>query len=111
MSNLRDDDQRADSPAATAEAVLEYLAREIVDQPDHVTVEASERRRGVELRLLVDPADLGRVVGKRGRTPGHPGRGEGRRPARRRGRLGRHRRLMAAAPCAPGWRRSSRSDT
>jgi predicted RNA-binding protein YlqC (UPF0109 family) len=48
--------------------VLEYLARSIVDNPDHVSVEVGQRRRGYELRLLVDPGDLGRVIGKRGRT-------------------------------------------
>jgi len=49
--------------------VLEYVARNIVDDPDGVFVETSERRGGdVELRLHVSPADMGKVIGRRGRV-------------------------------------------
>ena len=49
--------------------VLEYVARNIVDDPDGVFVEMSERRSGeVELRLHVSPADMGKVIGRRGRV-------------------------------------------
>jgi len=49
--------------------VLEYVARNIVDDPDGVFVESSERRGGeVELRLHVSPADMGKVIGRRGRV-------------------------------------------
>lgn len=48
--------------------VLEYLARNIVDDPDAVFVEASEGRSQVELRLHVAPADMGKVIGRRGRV-------------------------------------------
>lgn len=49
--------------------VLEYVARNIVDDPDGVFVETSERRAGeVELRLHVSPADMGKVIGRRGRV-------------------------------------------
>jgi predicted RNA-binding protein YlqC (UPF0109 family) len=49
--------------------VLEYVARNIVDDPDGVFVETSERRSGeVELRLHVSPADMGKVIGRRGRV-------------------------------------------
>ncbi len=47
--------------------VLEYVARNIVDDPDGVFVETSERRGGdVELRLHVSPSDMGKVIGRRG---------------------------------------------
>ena len=49
--------------------VLEYVARNIVDDPDGVFVETSERRQGeVELRLHVSPSDMGKVIGRRGRV-------------------------------------------
>ena len=49
--------------------VLEYVARNIVDDPDGVFVETSERRNGeVELRLHVSPSDMGKVIGRRGRV-------------------------------------------
>jgi predicted RNA-binding protein YlqC (UPF0109 family) len=49
--------------------VLEYVARNIVDDPDGVFVETSERRGGdVELRLHVSPSDMGKVIGRRGRV-------------------------------------------
>jgi uncharacterized protein len=55
---------------ALPKSVLEYLARNIVDDPDGVFVEVSEGRSGteVELRLHVSPADMGKVIGRRGRV-------------------------------------------
>jgi uncharacterized protein len=55
-------------PAATARAVLDYVVRALVDDPDSVEVEAVEGRRGVSLRVSVASGDMGRVIGKRGRT-------------------------------------------
>ena len=56
-------------PAATARAVLEYIARQVVDQPDAVSVTDSEGNgRAVRLHLGVAPEDVGRVIGRRGRT-------------------------------------------
>jgi len=55
-------------PAATAAAVLEYLVRQLVDEPDGVQVDAVDRSRGVQLEVRVAPGDMGRVIGKRGRT-------------------------------------------
>ena len=51
-----------------AKAVLEYIAKSIVDEPDAVEVEVSEDRRGVLLSLHVAPDDMGKVIGKRGRV-------------------------------------------
>jgi predicted RNA-binding protein YlqC (UPF0109 family) len=55
-------------PAPVATAVLTYLVRALVDDPDGVSVDAVERRRGVLLEVRVAPGDMGRVIGKRGRT-------------------------------------------
>jgi predicted RNA-binding protein YlqC (UPF0109 family) len=52
----------------TPKGVLEYLARNIVDDPDGVLVEVKERPGEVELRLHVSPADMGKVIGRRGRV-------------------------------------------
>ena len=49
-------------------AVLEYVAKAIVDDPESVVVEVEEGRRSVNLRLNVSPDDMGRVIGRRGRT-------------------------------------------
>ena len=49
-------------------AVLEYLAKSIVDDPDSVVVDVEEGRSNVSLRLNVSPDDMGRVIGRRGRT-------------------------------------------
>jgi predicted RNA-binding protein YlqC (UPF0109 family) len=54
--------------AALSRAVLEYVARQIVDEPDAVVVEVSEGRGRVELRLHVAPDDMGKIIGKRGRV-------------------------------------------
>jgi predicted RNA-binding protein YlqC (UPF0109 family) len=48
--------------------LLEYVAKEIVEHPDAVTVNAIERERSVQLQLRVDAEDMGKVIGKGGRT-------------------------------------------
>jgi predicted RNA-binding protein YlqC (UPF0109 family) len=53
---------------ATSRQVLEYLAKAIVDEPDAVEVDVSERRGGVMLSLHVAPDDMGKVIGRRGRV-------------------------------------------
>jgi len=55
-------------PAATATGVLEYLVRALVDEPDDVQVDAVDRSGGVQLEVRVAPGDMGRVIGRRGRT-------------------------------------------
>ncbi len=45
-----------------------WLARELVDRKDAVRVDAVERDRSVVLELEVDPSDVGRVIGRGGKT-------------------------------------------
>lgn len=52
----------------TARSVLEHVARSIVDDPDGVAVEVSETRSGIHLALHVSQSDMGRIIGRRGRT-------------------------------------------
>jgi predicted RNA-binding protein YlqC (UPF0109 family) len=66
-----DDYNRADgntNVVPTAHAVLEYLVRQIVDDPDAVRVEVDDNGRRPSLNVFVAPGDMGRVIGKRGRV-------------------------------------------
>ena len=54
--------------APTAAAVLEHVVRSIVDQPDAVSVEVTEDGDRTRLNVRVGDGDLGRVIGRRGRT-------------------------------------------
>lgn len=56
------------SGAPTAAAVLGHIVTSIVDAPDAVRVETSHDRGRVRLDVRVGPGDLGRVIGRRGRT-------------------------------------------
>lgn len=47
---------------------LEHLVRGIVDHPDEVSVRDKQLRRGQLLEVRVHPDDLGKVIGRRGRT-------------------------------------------
>ncbi|MDO5494188.1 MAG: RNA-binding protein [bacterium] len=47
---------------------LDHLVRGIVDHPDDVRVTSKNMRRGEMLEVRVHPEDLGRVIGRSGRT-------------------------------------------
>lgn len=47
---------------------LEHLVRGIVDHPEDVRVELITTRRGRTLEVHVHPEDLGKVIGRGGRT-------------------------------------------
>jgi uncharacterized protein len=64
-----DDVDDAGGPSGgTPLAVLEYLARSLSNDPDAVVIDTEERRGGLRLSLHVAPDDMGRVIGRRGRT-------------------------------------------
>jgi predicted RNA-binding protein YlqC (UPF0109 family) len=48
--------------------LLVLLVRPIVDEPDRVEVSATESDSRVDLELTVAPDDVGRVIGRGGRT-------------------------------------------
>lgn len=60
--------QRTAVDGGTPLAVLTYLARALSNDPDSVVINTEERRGGVRLNLHVSPDDMGRVIGRRGRT-------------------------------------------
>ena len=47
---------------------VEYVVKELVDNPDQVSITRTEDSRGVLLELTVAPEDLGRVIGRHGAT-------------------------------------------
>lgn len=53
---------------ATARAVLEHVTRALVDDPDSVVVEVSEGRSGLRFSVHVAQGDMGRLIGRKGRT-------------------------------------------
>ena len=57
-----------DGLAPVATAVLQHIVRSIVDDPEAVRVDSTEGRNRVRLEVQVGPGDLGRVIGRRGRT-------------------------------------------
>ncbi|GAA4366129.1 RNA-binding protein [Agromyces bauzanensis] len=50
------------------QSALEHLVKGIVDHPDDVRVVAASSGRGEVLEVHVNPEDLGRVIGRAGRT-------------------------------------------
>ena len=60
--------RRSAVDGGTPLAVLTYLARSLSNDPDSVVIETEERRGGLRLNLHVAPDDMGRVIGRRGRT-------------------------------------------
>ncbi len=48
--------------------LVEYLAKGLVDEPDAVRVERVERDGAVVLELHCAPDDVGKVIGRQGRT-------------------------------------------
>lgn len=54
--------------APSAISMLEYLVKQVVDDPEAVNISTSEGRRGnLQLDVRVGDGDMGRVIGKRGR--------------------------------------------
>lgn len=47
---------------------LEHLVKGIVDNPEEVTVSEKNGRRGQTLEVRVNPEDIGKVIGRNGRT-------------------------------------------
>ena len=54
--------------AAGVRAVVELLARALTDRPDDVRVVESQHRTTTLVELYVAPGDLGKVIGRQGRT-------------------------------------------
>ena len=51
-----------------ARAVLQHVARTLVEDPDSLVVEMTEGRSGLRFSVRVAQGDMGRLIGRRGRT-------------------------------------------
>ena len=47
---------------------MEYIAKNLVDDPDAVEIEVVESGDSMTFRLTVAPDDMGKIIGRRGRT-------------------------------------------
>jgi hypothetical protein len=57
-----------DDSAKNMRDLVQEMARALVDLPDSVSVESFKDGDGTVLRLRVAPSDIGKVIGKQGRT-------------------------------------------
>ena len=48
--------------------VVEVLAKALTDRPDDVRVTESQHKHKTLIELFVGPGDLGKVIGRQGRT-------------------------------------------
>src|SRR5438128_839512 len=60
--------RRSSSPPDQLEDLLAYLARALVDHPEQVSVDAYEEEGALVLELSVAEDDVGKVIGRNGRT-------------------------------------------
>lgn len=68
MSDVDTAPEASDELAPTAVAVLTHIVRSLVDDPDAVDVEVDDSGRRLTLNVRVAEGELGRVIGRRGRT-------------------------------------------
>ena len=54
--------------AASVKGLVEEIAKALVDQPEEVSVNEVQGERVTVLELKVAPGDVGKVIGKQGRT-------------------------------------------
>lgn len=48
-------------------ALVEYIAKALVENPDEVSINAVEGEKSTILELRVAPSDMGKLIGKQGR--------------------------------------------
>jgi uncharacterized protein len=56
------------SESTPVRRVVEVVARALVDRPDEVRVSESERRGMTVVELATAPSDMGKIIGRQGRT-------------------------------------------
>jgi len=57
-----------DNDRAQLTELVGFLAKALVDRPEEVTVDVADEDRAWLFELTVDETDLGKVIGKEGRT-------------------------------------------
>ena len=58
----------SDAGVSPLSAVVEVVARALVDQPDAVRVSEAHRRGMTVVELTTAPGDMGKIIGRQGRT-------------------------------------------
>jgi len=61
-------EENKSAPTGDMQALIEQIAKALVDDPGQVSVNPVEEGGETVLELSVGPNDLGRVIGKQGRT-------------------------------------------
>jgi uncharacterized protein len=61
-------EENKSAPAADMRIMIEQIAKALVDEPAQVSVNPVEEDGETVLELTVGPNELGRVIGKQGRT-------------------------------------------
>jgi predicted RNA-binding protein YlqC (UPF0109 family) len=68
VDEVGEGNERSAVDGGTSLGVLTYLAKSLSNDPESVSIDTEERRNGLRLNLHVAPEDMGRVIGRRGRT-------------------------------------------
>jgi uncharacterized protein len=68
MANGKAGEAKAGEQDADVRSLVEQIARALVDEPDQVVVQSVDGEQVTVLELRVAPNDLGKVIGKQGRT-------------------------------------------
>ena len=61
-------DGQSANGSAPLRAVIEVVAKALVDHPEAVRVTESQRRGMTVLELTTAPGDMGKIIGRQGRT-------------------------------------------
>ncbi len=70
-ANSDDDSRSTATSSPTAARVLEYIGAQLTQLPDRVEIKQEmEQDHKVRLTLIVDKADMGRVIGRHGKIAG-----------------------------------------
>jgi hypothetical protein len=62
------DDTSRDESGSPMKAVVEVVAQALVDRPDSIKVTESRRRGMIVVELTTAPSDMGKIIGRQGRT-------------------------------------------
>jgi len=53
---------------ADLKGLLEYVVKSLVEEPEQVSINSSEKEKGLVFELKVSQKDRGRIIGKQGKT-------------------------------------------
>jgi uncharacterized protein len=68
MASEADGNRAPSANASPLRTVVEVVVRALVDHPDSVRVTESQRRGMTVLELTTAPGDMGKIIGRQGRT-------------------------------------------